>query len=732
MASDPQNARTWLESALKYDPSNLSASQALSAFKLLLTEVSKKAELVKEYLDAGKLSDAEKLLNSIKLYRFAVPEIDFVEKGAVSERHADTADALWGSGNTELAVQELNSADSSTTVPLYVKTRSVEMRTKFSNYYVAKASSASATTLGELVTRAQALNKAIEINPSNPEALRMKSTVVDALGRMLPSEGGTPDSVRPSRSAARVSLEEVNLIERELKGEPKLSSQRAALSSLAYPVIRLKLAVNLSSACSSSTDAKMIENVVRTAMEPIAAFDDRDWDVSLSFRDFNCSQTDIPRQSEQPVNSTYVAGQNQLENPEYTQLLVAIQHQQALVARLELDNQINPNFGTALALGIASGRLNDMRSRLSRISPYIQKDIYQQYQYTKFAAYRSFEISADAFLSSTRGPKQVIGEDKIKVLEERHGEGISGVLPQDHTGVKNSIPSIDSIDRLGQQAKDDLVHELFSKTRQLLAKYVAFRAKSPAASGTDRLAYLLYAADLSKGTTLQPEYDSAMQFVNATLLAGMPKIETFQVPANLSALTEVEAEDNSSWEMETPQPSVESLIEGVVSIETDSGAGSGFFVTPGCLVVTNNHVISGAETIVVRTSTKKLLIGRIVEHDNTRDLALLSVGVHGCHYLKLGDPEGTKLGQDVYAIGNPLGLSNTVTKGIISAQRSTKDGVRYIQLDATINPGNSGGPLLTKSGLVIGVNTFKVGGYEGLNFAISAAEIKKAFRRYFE
>jgi S1-C subfamily serine protease len=100
--------------------------------------------------------------------------------------------------------------------------------------------------------------------------------------------------------------------------------------------------------------------------------------------------------------------------------------------------------------------------------------------------------------------------------------------------------------------------------------------------------------------------------------------------------------------------------------------------------------------------------------------------------LKLGDPEGAKLGQDVYAIGNPLGLSNTVTKGIISAHRSTKEGVRYIQLDATINPGNSGGPLLTKSGLVIGVNTFKVGGYEGLNFAISSTEIKESFRKYFQ
>jgi serine protease Do len=110
----------------------------------------------------------------------------------------------------------------------------------------------------------------------------------------------------------------------------------------------------------------------------------------------------------------------------------------------------------------------------------------------------------------------------------------------------------------------------------------------------------------------------------------------------------------------------------------------------------------------------------------------LTVGMHGCHSLKLGDPERERLGEEVYAIGNPLGLSNTVTKGIISARRSTKDGVRYIQLDATINPGNSGGPLLTKSGSVIGVNTFKVGGYEGLNFAISATEIKEVFRKYLQ
>jgi S1-C subfamily serine protease len=497
-------------------------------------------------------------------------------------------------------------------------------------------------------------------------------------------------------------------------------------------MIRLKLTFNLPSGCGSLIDDKMIEKVVRTAIEPIAVLEDRDWDVSLSIRDISCSQTDIPRQSEQAINSTYVAGQNQLQNPEYTQLLVAVQQAQADVARLEVDNQSNPNFGNGFALGMARGRLNQLRNQLSRTSPYIPRDIDQQYQYVKFVAYRSFEIGSNVFLSSAAGQKHVIGDEKLKALVERHSEGISGVLPQDHNGLKNFTPSLDSIDQLGLQAKDDLVHEYVSKIRQLLAKYIAWRARSPDATGTDKLGYFLYAVDLSKGTALQSEYDSASSVVNVALLAGMPQIQSFEFPINISALTEVEAEDNPIREAEAPLPSVESFIEGVVSIETDSGVGSGFFVTPGCLVVTNNHVINGADTIVVRTSAKKLLVGRVVEQDATRDLALLSVGVHGCHYLNLGNPVDAKLGQEVYAIGNPLGLSNTVTKGIISAYRNAKDGVRYIQLDATINPGNSGGPLLTKSGLVIGVNTFKVSGYEGLNFAISATEIKEAFRKYVQ
>ena len=149
-------------------------------------------------------------------------------------------------------------------------------------------------------------------------------------------------------------------------------------------------------------------------------------------------------------------------------------------------------------------------------------------------------------------------------------------------------------------------------------------------------------------------------------------------------------------------------------------------------MVTNNHAVNGAETIVVKNSTKKLFIGQVLARDTRRDLALLTVGAHGCHYVRFGDQAQTRVGQEVYAIGNPIGLSNTVTKGIISAYRSAKDGVTYVQLDATINPGNSGGPLLTRTGLVIGVTSFKVSGYEGLNFAIAASEIIEAFRSYIQ
>src|SRR5262249_232807 len=137
----------------------------------------------------------------------------------------------------------------------------------------------------------------------------------------------------------------------------------------------------------------------------------------------------------------------------------------------------------------------------------------------------------------------------------------------------------------------------------------------------------------------------------------------------------------------TPEPSesdsarIEAAVEAVLSIETDTdNIGSGFFLSPGCLVVTNEHVIAGAQTIIARTSSKKLLIAQLISKDSTRDLALLRTNASNCAGLSFEN--NPKVGQEVFAIGSPLGLSSTITRGIISAFRVTTSGVHFVQIDA--------------------------------------------------
>jgi len=170
-----------------------------------------------------------------------------------------------------------------------------------------------------------------------------------------------------------------------------------------------------------------------------------------------------------------------------------------------------------------------------------------------------------------------------------------------------------------------------------------------------------------------------------------------------------------------------------VSVESDKGSGTGFFLSGGCLVVTNAHVIEGAGTVTIRDQTKRTLLGRILAKDVQRDLALIESEAQPCSPLTLDQSSAPSLGSDVFAIGNPLGLTGTVTKGIVSALRTTTDGTKLVQIDAPINQGNSGGPLINQQGLVIGVNAFKfsTANIEGIGFAIRSSEIVASFGKYF-
>ena len=155
------------------------------------------------------------------------------------------------------------------------------------------------------------------------------------------------------------------------------------------------------------------------------------------------------------------------------------------------------------------------------------------------------------------------------------------------------------------------------------------------------------------------------------------------------------------------------------------GTGSGFIYSADGLIMTNAHVVSGTDTVEVVLRDGRRLTGKVLGSDILTDVAVIRVQEKNLPVVNLGNSDTLRPGEWAIAIGNPLGLDNTVTAGIISAtgRSSSQVGVPdkrvgFIQTDAAINPGNSGGPLLNQRGEVIGINTAIIGGAQGLGFAI--------------
>jgi len=172
--------------------------------------------------------------------------------------------------------------------------------------------------------------------------------------------------------------------------------------------------------------------------------------------------------------------------------------------------------------------------------------------------------------------------------------------------------------------------------------------------------------------------------------------------------------------------------------------GSGVILSADGYIVTNGHVVSNAHRVRVRLAVEmpgrsamqpsgKMLDARVVGIDRDTDLAVLKIDQTGLPYLRLGDSDSLRQGQIVMAFGNPLGLENSVSMGVVSSvarQIKPDDTMIYIQTDAPINPGNSGGPLVDADGRVVGINTFilsQSGGSEGLGFAIPSNIVKNSY-----
>ncbi|HZU85496.1 MAG TPA: trypsin-like peptidase domain-containing protein [Polyangiaceae bacterium] len=164
------------------------------------------------------------------------------------------------------------------------------------------------------------------------------------------------------------------------------------------------------------------------------------------------------------------------------------------------------------------------------------------------------------------------------------------------------------------------------------------------------------------------------------------------------------------------------------------GLGTGFVVDASGVILTNNHVVEGAEAVQVKLFDDREFPGKVVGTDAPTDIAVVRIGAKGLRPLPLGDSDSIEVGDWVVAIGNPFGLSHTVSAGIISAKGRTVQDVPldpagyydFLQTDASINPGNSGGPLLNLRGQVVGMNSaIRGGGAQGIGFAIPINMIKQ-------
>jgi serine protease Do len=245
-----------------------------------------------------------------------------------------------------------------------------------------------------------------------------------------------------------------------------------------------------------------------------------------------------------------------------------------------------------------------------------------------------------------------------------------------------------------------------------------------------------------RGEVLKEREDSVVLDLGHTVLT-LPRTEISMLEkATASAkAAAVQGEDiyfvEPGREAVTVEKNVQRVAESVVQIQTASGLGSGFIINKLGYVITNQHVIAGEREITVVVYRKKpgglekqpFTQVKIIAMNGFLDLAILQIddpAAASLPFVPMGDSETLTQGQEVFAIGSPLGLERSVSKGIVSIRARENGGRWYIQSTTQINPGNSGGPLFNARGEVVGVNNMKAAGVgvEGLGFSIPSNVLK--------
>jgi S1-C subfamily serine protease len=443
-----------------------------------------------------------------------------------------------------------------------------------------------------------------------------------------------------------------------------------------------------------------------------------------------CSSEDQVGDRE-PIASAYISGHQQFTNPDFVAAQLALQQAQQRLSELKLKNALHPPVGAwagaaaGLQEGLAANAVAAAQRRLGETPPFIQSPISAPYTAYKQATTRTAQVVLRMKLQDESTQYQDARE--VTHVAAASGTELSGVMATDQKGLRNGEASLPSESMLFEQSisKDD--GRTAVAVRDLIQAALLQRAISaPSSERVRRLGTLLLAFDVAPGAESLAPFREFKATLDQAPLATVLTMD-FKNPVapprrdrTVERVASVAVRDRVSLVAES--------MKATLTVRHARGSGSGFVISSDGLMVTNAHVIEGANRLVAQTTEGDEYLLTVVATDSARDLALLKMAGWAGPFLELGDSENISAGEEVLALGSPLGLEGTATRGIVSAKRRI-DGISVIQIDAAINPGSSGGPLLEAGGRVIGVTSWKISSQrtESIGFAVAATEVKRAF-----
>lgn len=720
---DALEALRYITLAREADSSNQDAVEAEKKINDDLTEV---IAFVVDSMEALEKGDLKPGLATIEKYGEFESWIEIYRKlkfAVTVAKEIDEAVRHWASREVDEALRKLESAERNDPENKYVQLVGGRLRREISNELFGKIASMSDEGFAAALMKAERISELITIDPANPKLREAQSQITKKIVSFLLS--GVSE-ISGEMAEKRVALQRLKWLRMRLNSFSEIDDYVNRLRPSVYPHISVRMNAGIPQGCQFAIDHKEVVEIVAESLEPFARVDSSG-EIEFKIREIACSKTEPLKKSIEDVNSTYIVGYNQVANPQYVIYERELQSAQAALNRAQVSNSINPNIGNAIAVGIAQGRVNRILREMREIAPYIAEPVVQSYKYQKFEAFKAVRVEANVQLVGKFGTKNYVDERRVSVTVDDRDTGFSGVLATDRSGTYNKEPVLRGDSELMSEGIGRFRSGLKRSVKEMTGAAFSALAMDANLPPNLRLSYFLFSTDYFTETDFDDSANRSLLKLYDLFASGADDVSAFVNSLNLPTPESAKYGEVAQLNEQRPETVIANALEGVVAVETDHSSGSGFFVNQSCSVITSAHVLAGAETIIIRNSAKRIFIATILAIDDSRDLAILKTNATECKVIPFGDTAALRVGQDVYAIGSPLGLTGTVTKGIVSNLRTFSNGSNYIQLDASMNPGNSGGPLINSAGAIIGVNTFKVKGFEGLNFAISAGEIRKAF-----